>query len=169
MPKILPEENGNYGIDCSNALWATSEIQSCYHHAKLHLLKNADFIIETESELLIVEYKNACIPNACNSSTFDPKDDKTVNSIILKYYGTLPYLAIKGKHKPGRFIYVLEYPNGDSVTRKRLRERIMKELPFKLQEDMKTGIKMITRVDVLSIDEWNHNPVYSRLPLVKLT
>lgn len=68
-----------------------------------------------------------------------------------------------------RFIYVLEYPNGNSVTRKRLRKRIMKESPFKLQDDMKTGNRMITGVDVLSIDEWNHNPVYSRFPLIKLT
>ena len=45
----------------------------------------------------------------------------------------------------------------------------MKELPFRLQESMKTAIRMINGVEVLSIDDWNHNPVYSRFPLVKLT
>ena len=106
MQKTLPEENGYYGIDCSYALWATNEVQSCYHDAKLHLLKNADFIIEIEDELLIVKYKNACIPNANNSSSFNPKDDKTVNSVIHKYYGTLPYLILKGKiSQQGSFMF----------------------------------------------------------------
>ena len=56
MNMMLTEENGVYQFDCSKAIWATGEIRDQYFNAKIHVLKNADFIIETSDELLIVEY-----------------------------------------------------------------------------------------------------------------
>ena len=31
MNHILAEENGVYGLDCTNAVWATNEIHEKYH------------------------------------------------------------------------------------------------------------------------------------------
>ena len=168
MSNILTEENGIYGIDCSKAVWATDEVHERYHEAKIHVLKDADFIIETEENLLVVEYKNSTIQQAEKPENFQPLDDKMVNSIALKFYGTLHYLAILNKQKPKRYVYVVEAKNSDSTMRLKLRNRIMKELPFKLQEDMNAGAALIEGLEVLSIEEWNQHKDYSLYPFVKL-
>ena len=36
MSLILEEENGVYGLDCTNAVWATDEIHARYHKAGLY-------------------------------------------------------------------------------------------------------------------------------------
>ena len=90
MNMMLTEENGVYQFDCTKALWATNEIRDQYFNARIHVLKNADFIIETETALLIVEYKNATISNAANPQAFHPADDRKINDIALKYYDSLP-------------------------------------------------------------------------------
>ena len=61
MPNILIEENGVYGIDCTHAIWATDTIHDEYHRAGIHM-NDVDFVIENDSNLLLVEYKNANIP-----------------------------------------------------------------------------------------------------------
>ena len=60
MNGILTEENGIYSIDCTKAVWATDRIHEDYHEAGVHL-KDVDFLIENESSILMVEYKNACV------------------------------------------------------------------------------------------------------------
>lgn len=167
MRNVLPEENGIYGVDHTNAIWATNEIQKTYHNAKLHL-KNADFVIETQFEILIMEYKNATIASAVSPKAFHPMEDKSVNAIALKFYGSLPYLDLLGKDKPRRYIYVIEAEHSDSTMRARLRNRIKQELPFMLQDNMNTGKRLIEGFDVLSIDEWNMHEKYSRYPLVEI-
>ena len=169
MTTFLTEENGAYGIDCSRALWATSEIHGRYNEARIHVLKDADFIIETAEELYIVEYKNALIANAANPSAFQPYTDKHVNAIASKFYDTLHYLALMQKQKPIRYIYVIEAENSDSTMRLRLRDRIAKELPFALQMNMNTGKKLIDGLDVLSIAEWNSHERYSLFPICEVT
>ena len=161
---MLTEENGVYQFDCSKALWATNEIRNQYFNAKIHVLKNADFIIETEKELLIVEYKNATISSAVKPQAFNPLDDKMRDSLALKYYDSLPYLQLKGKNKPQRYIYIIEAANSDSTMRARLRDRIAKELPFVLQSNMATGRNLLEEFEVLSIAEWNAHPLYGNYP-----
>jgi hypothetical protein len=39
------------------------------------------------------------------------------------------------------------------------------ELPFSLQESIGNGRKLIERVDVLSIDEWNADHCYGNFPI----
>lgn len=65
-------------------------------------------------------------------------------------------------------IYVVEAPGSDSTMRKRLRGRMKTLLPFSLQESLDTGIKMIDKVDVMSIAEWNNDDIYGKYPFVKL-
>lgn len=168
MNRMIIEENREYGLDCTKAVWATDEVHTRFHNAGLHVLSDADFIIETGQGLVIIEYKNANISGAAMPNSFNPLDDKKVNSVIHKFYDTLHYLTLIQKNGPKRYVYIVEAPNGDAVMRKRLRELLTKELPFQLQNDLNTGVKLIDGVDVLSISEWNDHPQYSEYPLVKL-
>ena len=65
MP-IYIEENGQYSLDCSAALWSTDQIHQYYQdpaHAYgiVNFLCDVDFVIENETHILLVEYKNANI------------------------------------------------------------------------------------------------------------
>lgn len=55
------EENGQYSIDCTAALWSTDEIHKYYQDAAhtygiIGFLCDVDFVIETQSHILLVEY-----------------------------------------------------------------------------------------------------------------
>lgn len=41
-------------------------------------------------------------------------------------------------------------------------------LPFALQQKMNTGIDLIEKVDVVSINEWNEDSTYGKYPFVKI-
>lgn len=162
---IFTEENQVYKIDCTQAMWATDSVHEAFTRTN-SLLNDVDFIIETEERLLLIEYKNACIPNVSNPEAFKPQEDKRIKNVAKKYYDTLHYLALLGKDKPKTYIYVLEYPNGDTVARKGIRNRIKAYLPFRLQSG--TEIKLIDGVEVLSIDEWNNDMEYGRYPIKEI-
>ena len=77
MPDVLIEEKRNYGIDCRNAVWASDEIHAIYHSCGLpDILCDADFVVETEDAILLIEYKNANTPEARAHATatteYDP-------------------------------------------------------------------------------------------------
>ena len=65
-------------------------------------------------------------------------------------------------------MYILEYPNGDSVSRNRLRIRLKSELPFELQKKLSNTITLIDAVDVLSIEEWNQHSSLGMYPIVRV-
>ena len=170
MPDFLIEEKKNYGMDCRNAIWASDEIHKIYHECKLpDILCDVDFIIETVDSILLVEYKNANIPEAREhenaDNEYNPFQQDKFNKIVSKYYDSLHYLRLLGKAKPIHYIFVLEYPKGDSVSRKMLRNRLKKFLPFKLQELAGTGIKLIESVNVVNINEWNDDTTYGQFPI----
>lgn len=163
MP-IYTEENNVYKINCTNAVWSTDNVHEDFVCTE-SCLNDVDFIIESKDKLLLVEYKNANVPNAAHPGAFNPKDDKKVKSVIKKYYDSLHYLTLVNKNKPKTYIYILEYPNGDSVTRKALRNRMKKALPFRLQSKFDTGIKLIDKFEILSIEEWNNSAEYGKYPI----
>ena len=169
MPDFLIEEKGNYGIDCRNAVWASDEIHKAYHDGGLSNLCDADFVIETPDRILLVEYKNSNVPEARAHATkdteYDPLQPDKFNKIVRKYYDSLHYIRLLGKEQPIHYIFVLEYPKGDSASRKALRNRLKSHLPFKLQKMTNTGIKLIEAVDVVNIDEWNDDRVYGQFPI----
>lgn len=165
MGKSLVEENNQYYIDCSNAIWATNEIHQLYFDNNMRVLKDADFVIEDEKYIFIVEYKNADFPGASNPIAFNPEEDKRTNEIALKFWDSLHYLTLKGKTKPKKYVYICEYPNGDMVTRARLRNLIKEKLPFALQNSMGTGVRLIEEFEVLSINEWNEHDTYKNYPI----
>lgn len=171
MPDVLIEEKRKYGIDCRNAIWASDEIHAIYHSCGLpQILCDADFVVETEDRILLIEYKNASIPEARAHATaatgYDPFQSEKINKIVSKYYDSLHYLRLMRKEKPIHFIFVLEYPKGDSASRKMLRNRLKKSLPFRLQEQFDTEIKLIHHVSVMNISEWNADPVFGRYPIL---
>lgn len=162
---VLKEENGVYAIDVTNATWATDQVHELYHKSGIQL-NDVDFLIECkdEAKLIAVEYKNANIPDAVNPDKFNPAADKYINKVSQKFYDTLHYLYLSDQMRPINYVYIVEYPKGDVVSRLRLRERIRKGLPFKLQENY--GKKLIAGFDVLSIKEWNENELYGKYPIV---
>lgn len=162
--KILIEENGIYGIDVSAASWATDQINAEYHKAEVQL-KDADFVIEDDQNLLVVEYKNANIPGAAHPERFHPEDTKRIDAVIRKFYDTLHYLHLKGKNRAVYYVYIVEAPNSDETTRKRLRNRMKSKLPFQLQKNIGNGHRLIDGVAVVSISEWNEHPVLKKFPL----
>lgn len=165
---IYTEENGRYRIDCTKAVSSTDSIHALYQNAGIHI-KDVDFVIEGEDYLLLVEYKNANISGASNPNGFRPEDDKKIEDITRKYYDSLHYLTLMGKGKPKYYIYILEYPTGDCVTRRRIRNRLKTELPFSLQDQFEPGIRLIEKIDVLSIEEWNMDSVYGNYPILPTT
>lgn len=168
VKNIFIEENGIYSIDCRTAVWATDKIHEDYHNAGIHI-NDVDFLIENSTHILMVEYKNACLANAKSPEAFQPMEEKKISIITRKFYDSLHYLRLLDKNKLVRYIYVLEYPNGDVTTRKRLRNRLKRELPFSLQDSIGNGKKLIDRVDVLSIDEWNTDSDYGNFPIKRVS
>lgn len=164
---IFEEENHIYKIDFSNAIWATDQLNKLFHNAKTEL-SDVDFIAETDNTILFVEYKNANIPNASSPSSFSPTDNKKITQIVKKYYDSLIYIYAIGKHKEKKkkYIYILEYPLGDVITRKLIRNRLQTKLPFLLQEQNSFNYKLIDEVSVLSIYEWNS--IFSDFPLTRV-
>ena len=69
MNKVFVEENGVYQIDCTKALWATDAVHEIYRANKVGL-KDIDFIIEQEDNILMLEYKNAAIGRASTTDGF---------------------------------------------------------------------------------------------------
>lgn len=156
MNKVFVEEKHLYKIDCRKAVWATDKVHEAYHNNKVSLLKDVDFIIEREEEIILLEYKNGNNPQAiAHGVVFKPESEKVINSIAEKYFDTLHYLNLLGKNKPKHYVWVLEYPHGSSVARKLIRNKIIKQLPFRLQADLSDKIKIIESFEVLSIAEWN--------------
>lgn len=167
MNKVFVEENGVYQIDCTKAIWATYAVHEVYHNNKVSLLKDIDFIVEEGQKIILIEYKNGNNPKAiAHGIYYNPNNSDSIQKIAKKYFDTLHYLHLLGKDKPKHYVWVLEYPNGSSVTRKMLRNKIMKLLPFKLQESLSDKIKLIESFDVLSIAEWNEK--YGEYPFSRV-
>lgn len=163
--KIHKEESNIYQIDCSKAVWSTDEVHNIFHETGVSILSDVDFIFETEKEIIFVEYKNVNISGAVNPNAFRPSEDKLINKIAYKFYDSLIYVLACGYKKPYKYVYILEYPNGDSTTRKLIRNKITTKLPFKLQKTDGIKKQLISSFEVLSIDEWNNNPIYGGFPI----
>ena len=166
--QFLTEENGFYQIDCTNAVWATDAIHQEYHNAGLHI-HDVDFLIENDDTIYLIEYKNADIPGAASPNSFQPESDKKVENVVRKYFDSLHYLTLLQKRKRKHFVYILEYPNGDSTSRKRLRNRLKTELPFALQRNLSDTVTLIDDIDVLSIEEWNTHQQLREYPISNVT
>lgn len=165
------EENGRYSIDCTAAVWSTDAIHDYYQdpnhtYGDTGFLKDADFVIESSTTIYVVEYKNANILNAAKPNAFHPERPEKLNSVAEKYYDTLHCLQLLGKNKPKKYIYILEYPAGNSTSRLMVRNKLQNRLPFKLQKKLGTaGMELIDDVKVVDIAEWNADPELGQFPI----
>ncbi len=168
MVQIFSDENNSCKIDFSKAIWATDQLNRIFHAAKASVLKDVDFVAETEDTLFFVEYKNANLSNATHPQAFKPLEDKKLNSVARKYYDSLNFLRAmqRGKKKQKVYVYILEAPHGDVVLRNRVKVLLKGRLPFLLQKQNDMSEKMIDCVTVISIDEWNDR--YRDFPLQRL-
>lgn len=176
---IFTEENHEYQFDFSKASWATDEIHDIFHENNVHW-NDADFVAEyllgndkQKIKLLFVEYKNAnikrAIENQSKTKPFNAMEDKKINNVARKYIDTLSYLfAVRPSSAEKKYVYILEAPNSDKVTRNLVREKIMKLLPFQFQKVLPVSERMIDTFEVLSIEEWNQNEVYKNFPISKI-
>lgn len=167
MTKIFKEENDIYQIDLSKSIWAIGDLNTIFHKAKISR-SDVDFIAETETEFLFIEYKNSIITTEIKPEAFNPLGDKKINQVVKKYYDSLTYINYKRKNyqKLRKYIYILENVNGDEVLRRKVRARIKTLLPFSLQEQENFDTNLIDEVQVLSIDEWNEK--FPEFPLTKI-
>lgn len=164
MASIYIDENKTVQIDCSAALWSSED----WHNLKdkfTNTLCDADWIIENERYLIVVEYKNACIRGAKKSKNFKPLSK--IDNLVSKYLDTLHYLNILDKHKPRQYVCVLEYEASEGTSRGLMREKLKNRL-FSLQEADWAKAKLIDSVLVLSVEEWNSHAEYSRFPILPI-
>ena len=165
------EENGQYSIDCTAALWSTDEIHKYYQdvahtYGIIGFLCDVDFAIETQSHILLVEYKNAAIPGAAHPERFNPSSENKLENVAKKFYDSSHWLYLMGKDKPKMLIYILEYPAGNSTSRLMVRNKLRQRLPFALQSKIAgVGRKIIDDVKVVSISEWNSDAELGCYPL----
>ena len=163
---IYVDENNHFQFDFSKAVWASNELNNKYKKIN-SLLSDVDFIVETDHEIIFLEYKNSDVPNAANPAAFEEKlcTDEHYMSIAKKYYGSLFYALICEKRKTFRYVYILECARAGSTERLRIRAKVKAKLPFELQNDPEIKIALIDDFDILSIDEWNRNPLYGQFPI----
>lgn len=164
MERIFTDENGFYQIDLSNAVSGTDQLKEKFKTIG-NFLSDADFIAETEEEILLIEYKNTEVENADNPEAFREKisNGRLYDSILKKYYGSTFYILACQNSKPVSFILIIESKFIDSVWRKRVCASIKKRLPYRLQQLPEIKPVLIKEFKVLSIQEWNEQ--YSMLPL----
>lgn len=168
---VYIEENGQYTLDCTAALWSTDSIHNYYQdsahtYGKIHFLCDVDFVIETETNILLVEYKNANVPGAAHPESFHPESEKKLQNVANKFFDSLHWLYLAGKDKPKKYIYILEYPTGNSTSRLLVRNELQNRLPFQLQSTLSSlGRKLIEEVRVVNIEEWNADEELGRYPL----
>lgn len=176
MAVIYTEENGKYTIDCTAAIWSTDAIHDCYQGGRgacgnIGFLCDVDFVIETQDYIILVEYKNANIADAVNPGAFNPMTDQKLTNVARKFYDSLHWLFLEGKDKPKKYVYIVEYPNGNSSSRLLLRNKLKDRLPFALQNNATiTHRKIIDEVKVVDISEWNADDelgIYPIQPIIE--
>lgn len=172
MSQVFYDEHHLYEIDFSSATWATDQLHDIFHSAGLTILHDVDWVVETNDELLLVEYKNSNHPNARN--VFNPLKNEKLDNVARKYYESIYFLQAtrRVENKKKKFVYILEYKNSDSVTLNMVRNQLICRLPFRLQKEFDNLIEdnqlvlssnWIDDLEVLSIAEWNEN--YAQFPL----
>ena len=105
MSQIFLDENHLYEIDFSSAPWATDQLHDIFHKAGLTIWHDVDWVVETNDELLLVEYKNSNHPNARNA--FNPLKDEKLDNVARKYYESCYFLqAVRRVEQKRKNLYI---------------------------------------------------------------
>ena len=170
MEKIFTDEPNpvpSVQIDFSSAI-NTIQINQIFNYAiKPNILKDVDIIVETENDLIFIEVKNSNRVDVINPN-FNPKSDKKLNDVALKFYDSLLFTIFDNfaNHKRKIYCYLVEVAGGDSVLRNETKILLADRLPFALQVQNKLPTKMIDELEVLSFAEWNQK--FPQFPLTRL-
>ena len=162
--KVLVEENGRFQFDFSS-LYYVWEIHDVVTGTTL---SDVDFITETESEVLFIEYKNANIAGAVDPDAMlqKIKHESFYHKIARKFYDSLLlFWAYNGNEKemPIEYVLIIEHPILDKKLRRQLKLKIEKQLPFKLQSD-KIKREIISAFNVYDLEEWGE-----RFPQIEIS
>lgn len=167
--RIFVDENETCQIDFSSAIWATDKLHQIFSVLDDGILNDVDFVVETEKELIFIEYKNATHKKVVNPEAFNPLSEKNKRRIPKKYYDSLNFIQSTGRGvgKSKIYICIFEAKLSDPNTGDFIRNELMNRLPFKLKEksilhgiDLKES--MIDDFCVLNISQWNER--YKQFP-----
>ena len=161
MSKVFFEENHNYIFDFTDAI---DVFEPHDLSQKTTMLADADFVLDTESKIIFLEYKNAGGRNVTNPEALRnkifvaEKRVKFCENIAKKFYSTLFLIWACNKNdeeKDIEYILLIEHPEIDGRIRRMLRNKIAKQLPFRLLEDTKIKRKILSEFEVLNMVEWH--------------
>ena len=112
---IYTDENGMYQFDFNNALWSTDAIHNYYQdsnhtYGEIGFLCDVDFVFEDATNIWLVEYKNANVPNAANPGAFNPRSGNKLENVAKKFYNSLHFLYLSDKTKPRKYVYLESTP-----------------------------------------------------------
>ena len=162
------DENRNYRFDFTRAIQAF-EIHEMAGKAQLN---DVDFILELDENMLFLEYKNATARTVTNPQAFIEKISnmekrkKFCENIAKKFNDSLFILwSMRQNEQDKRIEYVLliEHPEIDGRIRRKLRNQIAKKLPFKLSLEEKVSRELISRFEVMNMEEWGRT--YEMFPI----
>lgn len=162
MENIFTDENQSWEFDFSKAIWATDMLNEKYKVVKDSVLHDVDFIVEDSKTILFVECKNANFKGVNNAKAFKPMEPVKIRDVARKYYDSIHFVKGigKGKNKQFVFTYVVEERNGYITERKAIRNRLKDRLPFRLQKKCEFTRNLIDKIEVLCLEEWNHQYPY---------
>lgn len=166
--KIFQDENGFCQFDFSAALRASNQLNPIFQQNTSSLLSDIDFLVETEDEIIFVEYKNANVPGCSKPEAMTPSNQKLQNKLAFKYYDSWLYIHATNCRKPITYVCVVEFYQDDSRMRLKLREAVTRLLPFRLQKLENVKHMMIQDFHVLSVDEWNCHDHFKRYPITRI-
>lgn len=140
MSKIFYDENKNYSFDFTDAVQVFEPHELAQ---KTTILADVDFVLDTNSKIILLEYKNAGGKQVSRPEVFRQKisGSKFYENISKKFYSTLFILWAcnkNDKEKDIDYILLIEHPEIDGKIRKKLRNKIIKQLPFGLYQKMNT-------------------------------
>jgi len=150
------DENNKYEFDFAHCeVWEYHPLAQ-----KTTSLSDVDFVIDSENEVIFLEYKNASIDGVANPSAFlcKLKTEEFYLRISKKFFSSLfLHWACRGNEKDLPIVYILliEHPEIDGKIRKKLREKISKQLPFNLKDEQQIKRSVLNKFEVLNIDEWH--------------
>ncbi|ERK29732.1 hypothetical protein [Clostridium intestinale] len=161
MEKIFQDENKNYSFDFTDA----EEVLEPHNISqKTTMLADVDFVLDTKDKIIFLEYKNASTKNANNPSAFKEKilgkDNKAkfYENISKKFYSSLFIIWACNKNdeeKDIEYLLLIEHPEIDGKIRRILRNKIAKQLPFKLLAEKEVKRKILSEFKVINIEEWH--------------
>lgn len=161
MSKIFYDENKNYKFDFTDA---ADVFEAHSLSQKTTILADVDFVLDIKSKMIFLEYKNASGKKVSSPEVFKEKvlgknkRTKFCENISKKFYSTLFIIWACNKNKGEKdieYILLIEHPEIDAKIRKMLRNKIKKQLPFKLLEDIQVKRKILSEFKVLNVQEWH--------------